>query len=370
MVCRVELAAPRTVTVTEQPQEPLSPGTVRVRTVYSGLSAGTELALYRGTNPYLNKRWDAERRLFTAGGVTLGYPVTVWGYSEVGRVVELAQDVADADGLTYAAPAVGDVVWGMWGHRGEAVVSADSVASHGLSPGRDLLDGVFARVGAVALNASLAATPRPTETVAVFGQGVIGLIATQLVAMSGAAVVAVDAVAERLARAAGFGATTVAADVAGGAGAAVRELTGGRGADAAVELSGSTTALHEAIRTVGVDGLVVAAGFYQGEASGLLLGEEFHHNRVRLVASQIGGVPPSLAPRWTPDRLHLAFMQLVERDAVDVRSLVTHVVPAADAADAYALLDRADPQVLQVVLDFGSDIGSDTGSDTGREADR
>ena len=40
---------------------------------------------------------------------------------------------------------------------------------------------------------------------------------------------------------------------------------------------------------------------------------------------------------------------------------MTHVVRATDAADAYALLDRADPDTLQVVLDFDLDSGRDGG---------
>ena len=74
----------------------------------------------------------------------------------------------------------------------------------------------------------------------------------------------------------------------GGAGELIRELTGG-GADSAIELSGADRALHEAVRSVVVEGLVAASGFYQGGAANLRLGEEFHHNRVRIVASQISG---------------------------------------------------------------------------------
>jgi 2-desacetyl-2-hydroxyethyl bacteriochlorophyllide A dehydrogenase len=340
----IELTAPRTVAVAEHPAEPLPPTGVRVRTLYSGLSAGTELATFRATSPYLNKTWDKDRRIFVPGGPTLGFPVSVWGYSEVGRVVECGEQVA---GLS-----PGDVVWGIWGHRSEAVLEAGPLADHVLPPATPPLHGVFARVGAVALNAVFAAEVRMCETVAIFGQGVIGLIATQLARAAGAHVLAVDLQEGRLRRAAGLGATPVRADDPAGAGAAVREHTGGAGADVAIELSGSYQALHEAIRCVGADGLVAAAGFYQGEAHGLSLGEEFHHNRVRVVASQIGGVPTPMAPRWTPARLHTAFMGLVQSGQVEAGPLVSHVVPATYAQYAYDLLDRADPSVLQVVLSF------------------
>ena len=90
----------------------------------------------------------------------------------------------------------------------------------------------------------------------------------------------------------------------------MREHTGGRGADRVIELTGAYPALHQAIRVAGVGGTVVAAGFYQGPAAALALGEEFHHNRVTLVSSQIGGVPAALRGRWTRERLHETVMTL------------------------------------------------------------
>ena len=144
---------------------------MRLRTWYSGISAGTELTAYRGSNPYLTRTWDVERRLFVDGEPTFAYPVQGWGYSEVGEVVEVADDVE--------APAVGDVVHGIWGHRSDAVVPAAAVRDR-VWTADDAISGTFARVGSIALNAVLAAEARLGDRVAVFGQGVIGLLATRL----------------------------------------------------------------------------------------------------------------------------------------------------------------------------------------------
>ena len=105
----------------------------------------------------------------------------------------------------------------------------------------------------------------------------------------------------------------VRADAPEGAGALVRAWSGGGGVDAAIELSGNDRALHEAVRSVVVDGTVAASGFYQGGAAHLRLGEEFHHNRVRIVASQISGTPVALGPRWDQPRLVRTFMDQVRR---------------------------------------------------------
>jgi threonine dehydrogenase-like Zn-dependent dehydrogenase len=181
---------------------------------------------------------------------------------------------------------------------------------------------------------------------------VIGLLATRLAVLAGAEVVAVDSVEPRLDAARAMGAAhVVRADEPEGAGSLVRAWSGG-GVDSAIELSGNDRALHEAVRSVVVEGTVAASGFYQGGAVHLRLGEEFHHNRVRIVASQISGTPVALGPRWDQPRLVRTFMDQVRRGRVDVRSLVTDVVDAADVANLFVRLDRGDPGVLQAVLRF------------------
>lgn len=339
----VSFIGPHEVALVSSDPPPMVPGSVRVRTWYSGISAGTELTAYRGTNPYLNGTWDADRRLFVPGEPTFAYPVDGWGYSEVGQVVETADDVT--------SPAVGDLVHGIWGHRSEAVLPAAAVRDR-VWTGQDAISGTFARVGSIALNAVLAGDIRLGDRVAVFGQGVIGLLATRLASLAGAEVIAVDTVPSRLEAARSMGAVEVVdAGVAGGAGPVVREWSDG-GVDCAIELSGNDRALHEATRSVVVDGTVVASGFYQGGAANLRLGEEFHHNRVRIVASQIGGTPVALGPRWDQPRLIRTFMDQVRRGRVDARSLVTDVVDAADVATIFERLDRGDPDILQAVLRF------------------
>jgi threonine dehydrogenase-like Zn-dependent dehydrogenase len=218
----------------------------------------------------------------------------------------------------------------------------------------------FARPGAIALNAVLAGDIHLGETVAAFGQGVIGLLATRLATLSGADVIAVEGVPQRQNRAREMGAVEVLdPSVQGGAGAGVRAWCGD-GVDVALELSGNVRALHEATRAVTIDGLVVASGFYQGGATDLRLGEEFHHNRVRIVASQISGTPVTLGRRWDQRRLVSTFMRQVLAGRVDVASLVTDVVDLDDVATIYARLDAGDPELLQAVVRFDAAPGGAT----------
>ena len=322
-----------------------APDQVRLRTLFSGISSGTEMATYSGSNPHLHRSWDAESRLFVEGSSSIEYPVAGAGYEEVGKVVAVGRHAGGVE--------VGDIVWGIWGHRSDGVLAASDAAAQKLPAGIDPLVGVFARVGAVALNAVIDADVHVGETVAVFGQGVIGLLATRLLTLSGVDVVAIDLEPERLRLSRQFGArhTVLATDAPA---EAVRALTSGLGADVCIELSGSYRALQEAIRTCAYSGRVIAAGFYQGDATGLRLGAEFHHNRIELVSSQISGPPPRYAHRWTRQRLHRGFMRLVTDARIDPLPLVSRVLPAAEVATAFDLI-ASTPGVLQVVLDFSGE---------------
>lgn len=350
----LRFVGPREVAIVDVPSLPLAAGQARVRTRYSGISAGTELTAYRGTNPYLTNVWDPSIRLFRDAGdaESPGYPLDGWGYSEVGEVVE----IAPADGGTAPhdggeLPRVGDLVWGIWGHRSEGVLPLENLRGHVLPSGVDPLAASFVRVGAIALNGVLAADLGPGSTVVIFGQGVIGLLATRLAVLNGARVITVEGVEARRTHSLAWGAQhslAPSADLP----LRLRELTGGAGADVAIELSGNYNALRDAIRSVGADGTVVASGFYQGEASPLRLGDEFHHNRVQVLASQIGSVPQRLRARWDVPRLQRTIVEAIADGRLEPAALVSHRFALEDAPAAYRMLDTDAGAALQVVLDF------------------
>jgi threonine dehydrogenase-like Zn-dependent dehydrogenase len=343
----VSFSAPGVVDLIEEPDGAVGSGQVRVRTLYSGISAGTELASYRGISPHVTKHWDSERRLFVDGASEVSYPVTNLGYEEVGEIVEVGEGVD--------ASLRGTVVWGTWGHRTNAVLDADFATARRLGDGVDPRIGMFSHIGAVALNAVLDADIHVGETVAVFGLGVPGQLIAQLARLNGARVVAVDGIDARRELATDLGAGVVL-DAMPGDGVSpaerIRELTGGRGADVAIEITGNYRALHEAARSVAYGSRVVVSGFFPGEGAGLRLGEEFHHNRVQFVSSQIAGPPPALQHRWDRFRLWSTAIDLAASGRVSVLPLVSRTVPFAEAADAYRLLDERPQEALQVVLDF------------------
>ncbi len=319
---------------------PIPAWEVRGKTLYSGISAGTEMTIYRGSNPYAHKRFDTTLKLFLPeAGEGHFYPAVV-GYEEVGVVTDVGADVQGVQ--------VGDMVWGSWGHRTEFVQHGDVARGNILPKGIDPRCGIFARIGAIALNGILDAQINVGETVVVFGAGMVGLICMALARLSGARVYAVDTNPARLKAAARYADELITNDAA----LKTKEWTNGRGADVVIEATGNYHALAEAIRTVAYAGKVVSLGFYQGNSGGLALGEEFHHNRVRIICSQIFNVPPELSQRWDVPRLERTVMALQAAGRLELLPLITQELPFEEAPKGFQLLDNYPDTTLQVALTF------------------
>jgi len=337
---------PRTINFDIVEDRPLGAKEVRVRTLYSGISAGTEMTAYRGSNPYLSRQWDAKNRLFRpSDSPSQPYPLVGWGYEEVGEVIEVNSEVTSLK--------VGDIVYGTWGHRTQHILQEDYGNQRIKPDGLDPILAIYSHIGPIALNGILDANIHVGESVAVFGLGVVGQVIAQLARLSGARVFGVDLIEKRLKLAAELGAIDYGFGSGDGSPAEkIKEMTDGRGADVTFEVSGSAKALNEAVRATAYSARVVVLGFFQGEAQGLWLGEEFHHNRISLVCSQISNVDPALSYRWDRMRLIHTIMELQAQGSLNLRPVITHVIPFKEAAQGFQLLDETPDQALQIVLDF------------------
>lgn len=357
MASMVSFLEPRVAAVVEDHIRSPGPGEVHLRTLYSGISAGTELTAYRGTNPYLAKRWDEDSRLFLDGATSLEYPVDAWGYEEVGIVQQVGE------GVTSLAP--GQLVWGAWGHRTDAIRPAEACAHRTLPHHVDPRLGIFGQIGGIALNFILDADIHVGETVVVFGLGVPGQIAAQLARLNGGRVIGVDSLPGRRELACRLGADSALDPAQASVAEQVRELTDGRGADVCIEVTGNHHATQEAIRTVAFNSRVVVGSFLQGQGQGLRLGEEFHHNRIQLVSSQLSGVPAGLSHRWDFERLCRTVLEEAISGRLRLVDLITHTMPLQRAAEAFRLLDERPGDALQVVLDVTGTAGSEASLPSG-----
>jgi 2-desacetyl-2-hydroxyethyl bacteriochlorophyllide A dehydrogenase len=347
------LDGPRRLRLSDQPTRRLRPGEIRLRARLSGISHGTELSLYRGTSAFTDKVFDRGLRAFVEphAGSAATYPVTL-GYEMVGEVMEVAPDVTELQ--------VGDLVHTGTPHQEETVLdlAASLRATYPLvrlptaeRPERAL----FISLAAVALQAVHDAEMKLGDAVSVHGLGTIGLLTVQMCRLEGIQnVFAIDPDPVRRRLAAGLGASHVLDPAeTPSVGLHIRELNMGHGVDVAIEVSGSDRGLQGALEAAGLGATVVAAGFYQGGAANVRLGEEFHHNRLSLIAS-IGawGAPHRHAPLWNRRRVMDTATRLLYTDRVLVDGLLAREFPFDQAPAAYRWIDEHPQAAVKVALAY------------------
>ena len=167
---------------------------------------------------------------------------------------------------------------------------------------------------------------RGSETIAIFGQGPVGLSGTQLASAMGARVIALDIDPGRLSRAAEFGADATIDARRNDAVEAIRDLTGGHGADCTMDCTGVAEARSAAIRSARKWGRVV----FLGEGGTVTIDVSNEMNRKQL----------SIFGSWTFSRNGQAdCARFVAERGLDVDSLFTHEWPLEQAEEAYRLFD-------------------------------
>jgi 2-desacetyl-2-hydroxyethyl bacteriochlorophyllide A dehydrogenase len=328
----VWFSGPRQVELRSEAVPLPGPGQLRVAALASAVSHGSELLVYRGeVDPAL------PLDLPTLAG-SFNFPIK-YGYASVGRVLDLGPDVSHL--------AAGDYVFVLHPHQSCYLVPANLAARlpEGLAP--EL--GVFWANVETALNIAHDAAPRLGETVVVLGQGVVGLLTSQILRMAGARVIAVEPDPGRRALALHCGAWAALAP-GPNLGEELRALNDGRLADLAVELSGAPAALQSALELVLDEGTVVVASWYGRKPVALDLGARFHRGRLTLRSSQVGRLAPATWPRWDHARRTATVSTLLPQ--LRLAELISRRLPLAQAAEAYRLLDTGAPGVLQVVLEY------------------
>ncbi len=339
----------------------LSDGSVAVRTLFSGFSAGTELTYVKGTDPGFTARRDPELGVFVPGeGAGRRFPVLSMGYMEVAEVTESRRPDLPEGTLVAAA----------YGHRSRHTLTRSDVVVPVPGDVDPLLGIYLAQMGPICANGVLhaAAEFRGEEVenlgdgvrdrcVLVTGGGVVGLLTGLFALHHGAREVALaDPDPQRLATAAALGMKTVderSTEPWRWCKERWVHAAGDRGADLVFQCRGRAAALHEALRTLRPQGVVIDLAFYQGGAGDLRLGEEFHHNGLTIRCAQISRVPRGLAGQW--DRMRLAEetgLILAARGDGIRRHVITDVIAVPDAPAVIAAVARRERTAVQLVFEF------------------
>ncbi len=269
-------------------------GEAAVRTLWTGISRGTESLIARGAVP------TSERERMRAPFQDGDFPFPVkYGYLNVG-VVE-----------TGPAELRGRTVFSLFPHQSRFVARADAlVPVPAAVPARR---AVLAGAVETAINVLWDAAPAVGDRVLVVGAGMIGCAVARLAAgIPGCHVTVVDVDPAKRAVVEALGARFAAAPDAAGA---PDELPP---ADVVIEASGAGAGLQYALRAAPTDGEVVVASWYGARAVELQLGGDFHARRLTIRSSQVGAVASSRrSRRTTGERLALA-LGLLQDPAFDL----------------------------------------------------
>lgn len=331
---RLYFTAPYQAAVREEPLPPPAPGQALVRTILSAISAGTEMLAYRGQMP-ANMPLDA-----TIAGMSqpFHYP-TPYGYAAVGEVTALGAGV-DKSWL-------GRQVFAFVPHQSCFVAAVDQliqIPAHISAAAALFLPNLETAVSLV-----MDGQPILGERVVVWGQGMVGLLTTALLARYPLAdLFTVDDYAARRAQSVALGARHA---FAAAAASELAAALGADGADLGYELSGNPAALDQAIAVVGFGGRIVVGSWYGQKPAALHLGGPFHRRHQRLISSQVSHLAPRWLARWSKARrLDMVWRLLAELNPAD--HFITHRFPLSDASLAYQFLDQNPGAALQVIFTY------------------
>ncbi len=323
--------APWATEVREEPLPTPAAQQVLVQTIVSAISPGTEMLLYRGQFP---QDMPVDETIAALDGPS-GYPLK-YGYAAVGRVVALGSGV-DTDTIQ-----PGRLVFAFNPHESHFLADPDALWL--LPEAMEPETAVFLPNMETAVSFVMDSQPMIGERTAVFGQGIVGLLTTSLLAQFPLArLVTLDAYPLRRRWSRQLGADTSLDP------ATPNDLSALE-ADLALELSGNPAALEQAIACVGFNGRVLIGSWYGQKQATLNLGGRFHRNQIQLVSSQVSHIAPRWRGRWDKARR----WQLAADNLARLRpeQLITHRFPIAQAVQAYQLLDQRPEEAIQIVLTY------------------
>ncbi|MFC4504327.1 MULTISPECIES: zinc-dependent alcohol dehydrogenase [Streptomyces] len=265
-------------------------GEVLVRSLFSGVSRGTETLVFRGGVP------ESQHAVMRAPFQEGDFPAPVkYGYLNVGLVEEGPAEL------------LGRTVFSLFPHQTRYVVPASAV-----TPVPDSVPAeraVLAGTVETAVNALWDAKPLVGDRIAVVGGGMVGCsVAALLARFPGVRVQLVDADPAR----------AKTAEALGVGFALPRDALGG--CDLVVHASATEQGLTRSLELLAAEGTVLELSWYGDRKVSLPLGEDFHSRRLVIRSSQVGTVSPARPGRTYADRLALA-LDLLADPALD--ALVT-----------------------------------------------
>jgi len=316
----IVITADRTVELQRYELPKLADDEVLIRTEYSGVSSGTEIWAYQ------SKRSE------------LTFP-TVPGYQSVGIIEAIGASVKGrniGERVHFVNSRLPDRFPPTWmgAHVSHAIVK-DHI--HPVPSGTDLVAAAVSALPGVSLRGLNMVDVGIGDLVVVIGQGLIGQGSAQLARLRGATVVAADIAPLRLELSLKYSADIVVDSRSQNLAEVVRSVKPA-GADVVIETTGRANMFAPAIDLLRWEGQVLLQGWYPDPIT-------FDFNVTH-------GKKPRIAVTCGQDDADLP-MELMSKNKLRFRELVTHVVSPADAPEIYSRLSNGDPDILGVVFDWG-----------------
>lgn len=297
-------------------------GEVLVESVCTLISAGTEL----GTQE------QGRTEDFTPG------------YSNTGRIIEIGEGV---DGYK-----IGDRVLSLGSHASHVTVSAAPQSLAKLPDSVSFEEGTFGVLGSVSMHGVRKARIELGEFACITGMGLVGQLALQLAAQTGAELlVAIDLSDSRLEVAKASGATHVLSPNRCDVRSEVENITAGRGLDVTIEASGYPELLPIAFDMARIGGRIMALGSIWHRKIEVDF-MDFHLKELTLVGCHQPKCPTVATPAfpWTQQYNRRQILKMIERGEIDVTRLITHRLAYTDAGEAYRLLRDERDRSLGAIL--------------------
>lgn len=343
----------------EVPAPQVKPGAVLIHTRRSLVSLGTERMLveFGKANLIEKARQQPERvkmvldKIKSDGLIPtletvfnkLGQPLPL-GYCNVGEVIALGEGVTDLR--------VGDRVASNGSHAEIVCVPRHLVAKVPDNVTDD--EAAFIVIGSIGLQGVRLLNPTLGETVVVIGLGLIGLLTAELLRLNGCRVVGVDLDKQKLKIAENKGIIPCNPRLGDDPVKFVESVTNGVGADGVIITASAKTdeIISQAARMSRKRGRIVLVG----EIGLQLSRSEFYEKELTFQVScsygpgrydddyeQKGVDYPLPFVRWTENRNFQTLLQLLESGQLDVKPLITEVVPLEEYATIYGDMSKGGP---------------------------
>jgi 2-desacetyl-2-hydroxyethyl bacteriochlorophyllide A dehydrogenase len=332
--------APRQVEIRDETLAEPGPRKIVVQTLVSAISPGTEMLIYRGEMP---QRGKTDETIAALAG-ELRYPLK-YGYATVGRVVEVRPNEQNENSLAWWR---NRLVFSFQPHQTHFLATPDQLIPlpDDISPEQ----AVFLPNMETAVNFVMDGHPLIGERVIVFGQGIVGLLTTALLAQFPLSnLTTLDYFPQRRNASLDAGAHQSISPEFLREGTSTYDFPSPP-FDLAYELTGSPEALNDAIAVTGFDGRVVIGSWYGQKRAPLELGGYFHRSRIRLISSQVSTIGPQFSGRWDKARRFEVAWEMLRR--IKPEKWVTHQFPFARAREAYEVVDQQAETTMQVILNY------------------